>query len=37
MTDFYGEEMINEVILFYQNFRFNNMIGDSSDEKIDME
>jgi hypothetical protein len=36
MTDFYGEEMINEIILFYQNLRFNDMIRDSSDEKIDM-
>jgi hypothetical protein len=37
MTDFYGEEMINEIILFYQNFQFNDVVGDFSDEEIDME
>jgi hypothetical protein len=36
MTDFYGEEMINEAILFYQNFRSNSVIGDFSDEEINM-
>jgi hypothetical protein len=37
MTDFYGEEMINEVILFYQNLRSNDVIGDFSNEEVDME
>ena len=27
IIDFYNEKMINEIILFYQNFRSNNMIG----------
>jgi hypothetical protein len=37
MINFYGEEIINEIILFYQNFRFNDMVRDFSDEKINME
>jgi hypothetical protein len=37
MTDFYGEEIINEVILFYQDLRSNGVVGDSSDEEINME
>jgi hypothetical protein len=37
MTDFYGEKMINEAILFYQNLRSNDVIGDFSDEEIDTE
>jgi hypothetical protein len=37
IIDFYGEEMINEVMLFYQNLRSNGVIGDFSDEKVDME
>jgi hypothetical protein len=37
IIDFYGEEIINEVILFYQDFRSNDMVRDSSDEKIDIE
>jgi hypothetical protein len=37
MTDFYGEKMINEVILFYQDLRSNGVVGDSSDEEVDME
>jgi hypothetical protein len=36
IIDFYGEEMINEVMLFYQNFRSNGVIGDFSDEEVDM-
>jgi hypothetical protein len=37
IIDFYGEEMINEAILFYQNFRSNSVVGNFSDEEIDME
>jgi hypothetical protein len=37
IIDFYGEEMINEVMLFYQNLRSNDMVGDFSDEEVDME
>jgi hypothetical protein len=37
IIDFYGEEIINEIILFYQDFRSNSVIGDSSDEEVDME
>jgi hypothetical protein len=37
IIDFYGEEMINEAMLFYQNFRFNGVVEDFSDEEIDME
>jgi hypothetical protein len=37
IIDFYGEEMINEVILFYQNLRSNDVIRDFSDEEIDIE
>jgi hypothetical protein len=29
--------MINEIILFYQNFRSNGVVGDFSDEEIDIE
>jgi hypothetical protein len=31
IIDFYGEKMINEIILFYQNLRSNNVVGDFSD------
>jgi hypothetical protein len=37
MTDFYGEKIINEIILFYQNLRSNDIIGDFSDDEINME
>jgi hypothetical protein len=37
IIDFYGEEMINEIILFYQNLRSDNIIRDFSDEEVDME
>jgi hypothetical protein len=37
MTNFYGEEIINEIILFYQNLRSNGVVGDFSDEEVDME
>jgi hypothetical protein len=37
IINFYGEEMINEIILFYQNLRFNDVVRDFSDEEIDME
>jgi hypothetical protein len=37
MINFYGEKMINEIILFYQNLRSNSVVGDFSDEEIDME
>jgi hypothetical protein len=37
MTDFYGEEMINEIIIFYQNLRSSDVVDNSSDEDIDME
>jgi hypothetical protein len=37
IIDFYNEKMINEIILFYQNFRSNGVIGNFSDEKIDIE
>jgi hypothetical protein len=36
IINFYGEEMINEAMLFYQNLRSNGVIGDFSDEEIDM-
>jgi hypothetical protein len=37
IINFYSEEIINEAILFYQNFRSNGVIEDFSDEEIDME
>jgi hypothetical protein len=37
MTDFYGEEMINEVMIFYQSLRFNGVVDNFSDEDVDME
>jgi hypothetical protein len=37
ITNFYGEEMINKIILFYQNLRYNSVIKEFSDKKIDME
>jgi F0F1-type ATP synthase gamma subunit len=37
ITDFYDEEMINEIMLFYQNFRSNGVVRDFSNEEIDME
>jgi hypothetical protein len=37
ITNFYDEEMINEIILFYQNFRSNGVVEDFSDEEVDME
>jgi hypothetical protein len=37
MIDFYGEEMINEVIIFYQSLRFNGVVDNFSDEDIDMQ
>jgi hypothetical protein len=37
ITNFYGEEMIKEAILFYQNLRSNGVVRDFSDEEIDME
>jgi hypothetical protein len=37
IINFYNEEMINEAILFYQNFRSNGVVRDFSDEEIDME
>jgi hypothetical protein len=37
IIDFYNEKMINEIILFYQNFRSNGVIVNFSDEKIDIE
>jgi hypothetical protein len=37
ITYFYGEEMINEIIIFYQNLRFNGVVGDFFDEEVDIE
>jgi hypothetical protein len=37
MTNFYGEEMINEIMIFYQNLRSINVVDNSSDENVDME
>jgi hypothetical protein len=37
MIDFYGEEMINEVIIFYQSLRPNGVVDNFSDEDIDMQ
>jgi hypothetical protein len=37
ITDFYNEEIINEIMLFYQNLRPNGVVGDFSDEEVDME
>jgi hypothetical protein len=37
IINFYGEEIFNEIILFYQNLRSNDVIRDFSDKKIDME
>jgi hypothetical protein len=37
MIDFYGEEIINEAIIFYQNLRSNGVVDNFSDEDIDMQ
>jgi hypothetical protein len=37
IINFYGEEMINEVIIFYQSLRFNGVVDNFSDENIDMQ
>jgi hypothetical protein len=36
ITNFYGEEMIKEAILFYQNLRSNGVVRDFSNEEVDM-
>jgi hypothetical protein len=36
MIDFYGEEMINEVMIFYQSLRSNGVVDNFSDEDVDM-
>jgi hypothetical protein len=37
IIDFYGEKIINEVIIFYQNLRFNGVVDNFSDKDIDMQ
>jgi hypothetical protein len=37
MIDFYGEEMINEIIIFYQNLRFSDVVDEFSDKDVDMQ
>jgi hypothetical protein len=36
IIDFYGEEMINEAIIFYQSLRPNDVVDNFSDEDVDM-
>jgi hypothetical protein len=37
IIDFYGEEMINEIIIFYQNLWPNGVVDNFSDEDIDIQ
>jgi hypothetical protein len=37
MIDFYGEEMINEAMIFYQSLRSNSVVDNFSDEDVDMQ
>jgi hypothetical protein len=37
MINFYGEEMINEVMIFYQSLRSNSVVDNFSDEDVDMQ
>jgi hypothetical protein len=37
MTDFYGEETINEIMIFYQSLRSNSVVDKFSDEDVNME
>jgi hypothetical protein len=37
IINFYSEEMINEIIIFYQNLRSNGVVDNFSDENIDMQ
>jgi hypothetical protein len=37
MIDFYGEEMINEAMIFYQSLRSNGVVDNFSDEDVDMQ
>jgi hypothetical protein len=37
IINFYGEEMINEIIIFYQSLRSNNVVDNFSDEDVDMQ
>jgi hypothetical protein len=37
MIDFYGEEIINETMIFYQSLRFNGVVDNFSDEDVDMQ
>jgi hypothetical protein len=37
IINFYGEKMINEVIIFYQSLRSNDVVDNFSDKDIDMQ
>jgi hypothetical protein len=37
IINFYGEKMINEVIIFYQSLRPNDVVDNFSDKDIDMQ
>jgi hypothetical protein len=37
IINFYGEEIINEIIIFYQNLQSNSVVDNFSDNDIDMQ
>jgi hypothetical protein len=37
MIDFYGEEIINEAIIFYQSLRSNDVVDNFSDKDVDIQ